>query len=430
MKGLLERRASIVTALRKLNEEPAGDGGDLSSEQQEIFERSKKELESVDAQIERQQFLDDLERRADATPILHGTGDHKLDMKLRQFSFLRAVGHAAGMDVDAGMEREISQELQRRSGRPAQGFYVPMEVFQRPIEKRVVTTGLPAAGPGSNLVATDHYGNQFIDIIRANTVVRALGARILTDLVGNIDVPMLKGSATSGWVAENAALTLSDAQFGKVPLSPKHVGAIMELSRNMLMQSSPDVEMIVRDDMGQKLGETVDKAALIGGGTNEPTGILSDTNVTAQDAWVPTSAWETILQLLELVQSDRDENVAFVTNPSVERYLRAKERHVTDETNVVSQMVMERPNELAGYPLRKTTLLPKTFGTGSDASPLICGVWSDLILGYWSVLDVLVNPYESTAYSKGNVQIRAMLTMDLAIPHPESFAHNSHIVTG
>jgi hypothetical protein len=38
------------------------------------------------------------------------------------------------------------------------------------------------------------------------------------------------------------------------------------------------------------------------------------------------------------------------------------------------------------------------------------------------VFDLLVNPYESTAYSKGNVSVRGIVTMDVAIRHIESFA--------
>ena len=62
-------------------------------------------------------------------------------------------------------------------------------------------------------------------------------------------------------------------------------------------------------------------------------------------------------------------------------------------------------------------------------SALIYGNWSDLLLGYWSAFDLLVNPYESTAYSKGNVQIRGMLTMDVQVRQPASFAAIQDLTT-
>jgi hypothetical protein len=64
--------------------------------------------------------------------------------------------------------------------------------------------------------------------------------------------------------------------------------------------------------------------------------------------------------------------------------------------------------------------VPRVAGSPDTASAIF-GNWSDLLVGYWSAFDLLVNPYESTAYSKGNVQVRAMLTADVAVRHPESF---------
>ena len=69
-----------------------------------------------------------------------------------------------------------------------------------------------------------------------------------------------------------------------------------------------------------------------------------------------------------------------------------------------------------------------TKGSGTGLSALIYGNWADLLIGYWSAFDVLVNPYESTAYAKGNVQVGAMLTCDIAVRYPESFAAAKDIV--
>ena len=87
---------------------------------------------------------------------------------------------------------------------------------------------------------------------------------------------------------------------------------------------------------------------------------------------------------------------------------------------------------LAGYPLAISNLVPSniTKGAGVNLSALIFGNWSsDLLIGYWSAFDLLVNPYESTAYTKGNVQIRGMLTADIKLRHPESFAKTADIIT-
>jgi hypothetical protein len=61
----------------------------------------------------------------------------------------------------------------------------------------------------------------------------------------------------------------------------------------------------------------------------------------------------------------------------------------------------------------------------APTNPLVFGNWGDLLIAAWSILDVLVNPFETTAYSKGNILIRAAMTIDIAKRHPESFVWRS-----
>ncbi|RZA28621.1 MAG: phage major capsid protein, partial [Proteobacteria bacterium] len=72
-----------------------------------------------------------------------------------------------------------------------------------------------------------------------------------------------------------------------------------------------------------------------------------------------------------------------------------------------------------------SNVVPATLTKGTsvgNCSALIFGNWRDLIVGYWSELDLLTNPYESTAYAKGNIQVRGMLTADIAVRNVASFA--------
>ena len=128
------------------------------------------------------------------------------------------------------------------------------------------------------------------------------------------------------------------------------------------------------------------------------------------------------MQHIEEVEIDDAEGTAWATTPSAVKLLRSTPKEVDGSSIAVSaDYLMESAKTLAGYPLASSNVVPSTLGTGTDESALIFGNWSDLILGYWSAFDLLVNPYESTAYSKGNVQVRGMLTMDVAVRHAESF---------
>src|SRR5690606_5319585 len=100
--------------------------------------------------------------------------DAKLDSEIRtRFSVSRAIAAAAGLGVDAGFEREVQTELAKRAGRPAEGLFIPTEIF----EQRVLTTSA-----GAELVPTDHRPDQYINALTAASVVRGLGARVLGGL--------------------------------------------------------------------------------------------------------------------------------------------------------------------------------------------------------------------------------------------------------
>jgi HK97 family phage major capsid protein len=409
IREILQRREAIRVEMRAIH-----DAGELNDEGRARFAVLTTEAEGLNAAEQRQATLDDMERRAaGAPPAAVPGGDVGLLDAIR--AQMGATDHAAGR------AREMSREAEIRSGRKAEGLFWNMEA-------RVLTLGLPADGPGSNLVATQQRPDLFIDRLRNATRVRAMGATVLGGLVGNVVIPRRKASVTSGWVAENTAITASDPQFDSITLSPKHAGAITEYSRNMILQSSPDVESLTQADMVAVLAETLDAAAIAGTGTsNQPTGILNTTGI-GSVAMGTNGGALTYDAVADLVGTIDDANadgtgMALLTNTKVRRAA-AK---LKDSTGVPLGL----DTIFQGKPASFSNLVPSTLTKGSAAgtcSALIYGNWQDLLIGVWSEIDILVNPYESTAYAKGNVSIRAMMSIDLAVRHPESFAAIKDIV--
>jgi HK97 family phage major capsid protein len=423
---LKEQRAARVDALKAIVAKAELEKRDLSDNEQGAFDAGKKEVEQFDRDIANAEFLAEAERRAHGEPV--GSGDKHFDVACREFSLRKAIAsQVPGLNVDAGREIEISRELEHRAGRAAQGMLCPTAVF----EKRVVTFG----GSGANIVGVDWRPDQFIDRLRDAMVVRRLGARVLDNLQGNVEIPRLTTSANTAWVAENAAITASDPAFDKVSLSPKHVGVITEFSRNMLLQSSPAIEDILRDDFAAQLGAALDKAAIMGGGTNEPVGVLSTSGIGdvpgGTNGLAPT--YPNVVALIGAVAGANalaQGNLGFLTNSKVIAKAATTLKSAADTS---SSFIIPDPgaNTLAGYPLAMTNLVPSnlTKGTGTNLSALVFGAWSELLIGYWSAFDLLVNPFESTAYSKGNVQVRGMLTADIKLRHAASFAATKDIIT-
>jgi HK97 family phage major capsid protein len=410
---LIEQRTAIVTRMRE-----ADTKGD-----QAAFDAAETELAPILAAEKRAKAIDDADRGEQGRPI-HGDGI--LDKELRsRFSVVRAMAMQAGLaGHDYGFEREVQPELAKRAGRQFEGVGVPTDIF---LEKRVLTTALPAGGPGGNLVATELHGEMYFDRLRAAMKVAGLGATTLSNLVGNVDIPGLKTSATSGWVAENTALTASDPEFRKVSMTPKHVGAITEVSRNMLMQTTPDIEMLVRNDLALIIADAIDRAAIAGTGAGaEPRGILNTAGIGNLPMGTNGAAMtiDTAADLIGLV--------ATLNAPETSRgFLTTIKARVTAMKLKDGQgLPFGVPAVFKGERVEFSSNVPSnlTKGTGTNLSAAIYGNWSDLLIGYWSAFDLLVNPYESVAYAKGNVQIRAMMTADVAVRYVESFAAAKDII--
>ena len=402
---LEKKRAAITEEMNSLVALAKAERRDLTFDEQEQTDRLMEEHQAVVKRIALQNIIDEEARRATGH-VLSGRGD-TFDQEVRSYSLLKALAAAAGIQgVDAGRENEISQELARRSGRTPQGIFAPMEIFQE--RRDLLSTTTPAAGPGSNLVPTDHLSGHYFDRLRANSVIASKGATIISNLHGNVEIPGMVTSANTFWVDENEAITESAPTFRQIPLKPKHAGALAQLTRNMLQQTSPDAESLVRNDFARILAEAVDRVAIQGGGTNEPSGILATSGI-SQAAYNPAKPWECLQDFMGELE-DRNVSLAtcsFATNPGVVTYLRQTPR--TPET-----FIMENRNMLDGYPVTRSTLMP--------AETMIFGDWQHLIIGYWSAFDLLVNPFAEGPFSKGNILIRAMLTCDLAIRHKEAFS--------
>jgi len=188
---------------------------------------------------------------------------------------------------------------------------------------------------------------------------------------------------------------------------------ITEYTRQLLMQSSPDVESLLRADFTRELAVALDHAALQGGAPNEPTGLRNQGISTTGDS---TLNWDNVIDAITEVEIANAVPGGWAISPYSKRTLM---KAVRQSGGVEGNFVMNDPNSLGGLPAYSSMVLRDS---GSPEEELaIVGEWSNLLIGYFGGLDFLLNPYELTAYPKGNVQIRALLSADVAVRHAAAF---------
>jgi HK97 family phage major capsid protein len=407
---LQERRSTAVSEMRSLNDKVESEKRDYSEAENDKHKKLKTEIAGLDTQISRARDLQEAERAAPAV-LHHGRGD-RYEQRAREFSLLKAINRQLGEDVDDGLEREISAEVRARSGRTFQGIAVPDEYFH--VEKRTLLVGSSALP----LYPTQKRDDIFIDKLRASLIVGRLGATVLTDLVGTQDIPRQTGSSTAQWLAEDGALTETDAAFDDVMLTPKTVGAVTSYSRRTLINALPSIEEIVRADLTAIIAEQIDYQALFGSGSgNFPRGVVNAVGVIAETLSAPPT-WAQILEFpadIQVANADVG-SMGWAMAADAVKKLRSTVKVATTD----SAMIMEAPDSLAGYPVQTSTIL--TMSDTATSSIVIFGAWSQLLVGYWSGVDILVNPFDSAAYLRGRVLMRVMRDVDIAVRHGQSFA--------
>jgi HK97 family phage major capsid protein len=321
-----------------------------------------------------------------------------------------------------GFEMEVSQELQALNrSRNVNGTLVPIEVLSP--WRRDLTTTLP-------VVQTTVEPEPPINFLRAKTVCGRLGATLIDGLVsgqlGNLKLPRATGGGVAQWQPETGGAADSDQNFDSITLTAKRITGSTVLSRQLILQSSPDIEDFVKNDLTAAIAVAVDNAALNGTGTaSQPLGILHypvnasgsytyasrSANVTfgGPASWASVLAFEKILEQGLVVN---DGSYGYATDPTV----RDK---------------WQQTAKLTGYPsfLWENTSDDATFGrvngrraissTQLPAGQVIFGKWSEMLICTWVGVEIMTDPFSLA--TQAEVRVRASLLADIGFRYTLAF---------
>lgn len=401
---LLEKRSSTVSQMKALADAAAKAQRDLTEEESTQFETLKNEERSIQKQIDRVEYLRSLERSA---PADHVGDSHNKDFeKLKRSVSVQNIIQAQMQGTQlSGAELEYNKEAEKRSGKKAQGAFIPFDA----LEKRATNNTTTAA----ELVAANHRPQDYIGALRSSNIVRQMGVRTLTGLSGDVVIPKFGTGLSLGWVGEEEAVPESNMSFDAITLTPKHTGGKTEMSRQLIQQSSPDIESLIREDLSFLVAKNIDEAILAGTGVKDPLGILNTIGVLTGTA---PATWAEVLQLIQQIEDENITNLQWLGTSALKTTLAGIEK------SVGTGQYLYQNGQVGELPFKVSANMP--------AKTAILGDFSQVLLGVWSEIDILVNPYAEPAYSRGGVQVRAMATCDVAVRHPKAFLVMTEAVAG
>ena len=330
--------------------------------------------------------------------------------EVKRFSIVRAI-HALANPTDrraqeaAAFEKECSEAAAAEFGRSAQGIMLPTDVLRT--WKRDLNSADEA-----DLFGEDYRGQDFVDVLRNASSVMQAGARTLNGLSGDVRIPKKTAAASAAWIAtEGGASTESEMTVGNIAMTPKTLGAFTDVTRQLMIQSSMDVESLIRDDLATAIGLAIDLAGLEGSGSSgQPTGILNTSginSVTNFAAANPTFAEVVTLETALAEDNALMGNLAYILPAAMYGALKT-----TEKASGTAQFVVEPGGTINGH-----RAIVSNQGTAGN---LYFGNFSDLLVGFFGGLDLVVDPY--TASTSGTVRVVALQSMDLAVRHAVSFA--------
>jgi HK97 family phage major capsid protein/HK97 family phage prohead protease len=354
-----------------------------------------------------------------------GTGARELgsigmaDGEVRQYSFLKAVRALANptdrrAQEAAAFEFEASRAAAENMPREVEGLVVPPDVLRRALNTS--TTGTAGGDTGGNVVDTTLMTSSFIDLLRSRTVAMRLGTS-MAGLVGNFDIPKQTDSASGYWIGEDGDAPEDILGLGQIGLAPKTVAAMSEITRRMLMQSSMDVEALVRSDLATALALTIDKAFFYGtGSASQPQGITNTAGINAaQFAAVGAPTYAEIVQMESEIASDNADvnSMAYVMPSGMRGKLKTTEKFGGSN----GMPIWEPGNSVNGYGTEVTNQI--------EPGDIIFGNFADALIGMWGGLELTTDPY--THSSKGRLRIVAMQDVDMVLRRIESFCLGRYV---
>jgi len=329
--------------------------------------------------------------------------------EVKRFSLVRAIRALANpsdrkAQEEAAFEFEASRAAADMYGSTAQGIMIPADVLRTWAQRDINTTD------DSSLVPEDYRAGDFIDVLRNQSSVMQAGARMLQGLSGNVAIPKKATGSAAGWIAtEGGNASESEPTFAQVTMTPKTVGAFTEMTRQMMIQGSPDIEALVRDDLTQAMALAIDLGALAGtGSSGQPTGIRSTTGINLQDFVGANPTFAEVVGMETAVATDNAllGNLAYIMPASMYGALKTTEKAVN-----TAQFVVEPGGTVNGY-----RAIVSNQAAAGDA---YFGNFADLLIGMYGGLDILVDPYTSSA--SGTVRVRALQSVDVAVRNAVSF---------
>jgi HK97 family phage major capsid protein len=262
VKDLENTRAAKAARMSDIVQKSADEGRSMDESEVEEFDTLDQEVKAIDADLVRCKRIATLQ--AQATPVA-AKSSAPTDAPARTISGAPAI--IVNKNQDEKFKGQmftrmvIAKTLAQVKGWNAVAIAQQRWGKSNPLLVEVIKADVAGGGSGSGewgaeLVAADgRFTGDFIEYLNSKTLFDQLAFR---EVPANVTIKGQDGAATGYWVGQSKAIPVSKADFNTVNLTPLKVAALAVVSNELLEDSSPAAEQLVRDALVEASAQRVD----------------------------------------------------------------------------------------------------------------------------------------------------------------------------
>ena len=315
-------------------------------------------------------------------------------MEKRNFSILKAINEQVNGNlsdetravIEAGKKEMID------AGQSYKGsIIIPMSEERAAIQ---ITNGDANGGVAKIVEKTN-----ILEPLRDKLVMVQAGATFLSNLVGDVAIPSYSGSNV-GWAGEVATAADGKGTFAEVILKPKRLTAILDISKQFLIQDSVGAENMLRADLSRAIAEKLEQTIFgkHATATDKPDGLFTT---------LPTDKGDlTFARLVDMEATVEGNNVSGEMSYIMHPQLKAKCKTTLKATGGNAGFIWEG-DTVNGYPCYTSNAVAKAMQTGANEYGVVFGNFNDYVIGQWGALDITVDPYTKAADGQVRLVVNA-----------------------
>ena len=383
---LRQDRAALIADANVMLESCKTESRDFNETEQVSYDEKMTAIDKLAKSIEtveRQEKLNAEIASNVGSASVQKTSDIK---EVRDYSVFKAISGMMNNNLD-GVEKEMHNQAvneARAAGFSVNGLGIPAFMLE---SRADISQGSSAIAP------TNVLG--YAEAMREASVFNNVGARILSGLTANTNIP-ITGAQTVAWAAENGAAADGGAEFTKVELSPVRLAATVDISKQLLLQNG-GAEAAIMADLGRAVAGKIDQAIFndttISGAPASISANGDISSITAESTFADgVSVMKDLVQAEQVLASANglEGNLAYVCSPELLAQIKRGVQVAAVSAGLDGMLVN-------GYPIHFTNGCGKSSGASGD---FVYGDFSKLIVGLFGGVDIMVDPYTQAAFGQ------------------------------